>query len=138
EGTALRPARAITIQDLLLHTSGLNHRTSALYRNARVRSRSITLPQFVANIVHTPLMEDPGTRYRYSEATTVLGRLVEVWSTLPFDQFIQDRVLKPLEMNDTSFWVPANAVARLATVYTPAPGGGVRPHEVEGAALARG
>jgi CubicO group peptidase (beta-lactamase class C family) len=131
EGATRKPAREITIQDLLLHTSGLSHRTSPLYRNAKVRSRSITLPQFVTNIVRTPLMEDPGTRYRYSEATTVLGRLVEVWSTTPFDQFIRDRVLKPLEMNDTSFWVTSDAVARLATVYTPDPRGGITPIEIE-------
>ena len=62
------PAREITVEDLLLHTSGLSHRTSELYRTAKVRSRSITLPQFIANIVRAPLMEDPGTRYRYSEA----------------------------------------------------------------------
>jgi CubicO group peptidase (beta-lactamase class C family) len=75
-GGAMRPpARAITVEDLLLHTSGLNHRTSQEYRRAEVRSRSIELPQFIRNIVRVPLMEDPGTRYRYSEATTVLGRL---------------------------------------------------------------
>ncbi len=60
DGATRKPEREITVQDLLLHTSGLSHRTSPLYRNAKVRSRSITLPQFVANITHTPLMEDPG------------------------------------------------------------------------------
>jgi CubicO group peptidase (beta-lactamase class C family) len=126
-----KPEREITIQDLLLHTSGLSHRTSPLYRNAKVRSRSSTLPQFIANMVRTPLMEDPGTRYRYSEATTVLGRLIEVSSGTPFDQFVHDRILKPLAMNDTSFWVAPDAVSRLATVYTPAPGGGLSPVEIE-------
>ena len=38
------------------------------------------MTQFIANLVRVPLMEDPGTRYRYSESTTVLGRLVEIWS----------------------------------------------------------
>ena len=75
EGAASRrPAREITIRDLLLHTSGLNHRTSELYRRLQVRSRSITLPQLVTNITRAPLMEDPGTRFRYSEGTSVLGR----------------------------------------------------------------
>ena len=41
------------------------------------------MAQFIANLVRVPLMEDPGTRYRYSEATTVLGRLVEIWSGKP-------------------------------------------------------
>ena len=79
------PARAITVEDLLLHTSGLSHRTSDLYRELQVRSRADTLPQFITKITRAPLMEDPGTRFRYSEATTVLGRLVEVWSGQPFD-----------------------------------------------------
>lgn len=79
-GTSRRPSRSLTVADLLLHTSGLNHRTSELYRTAKVRSRSMTLPQFVANIVRAPLMEEPGTRFRYSEGTTVVGRLIEIWA----------------------------------------------------------
>jgi len=107
-----RPARAITVEDLLLHTSGLNHRTSEEYRTAQVRSRLDSLPQFVEKIARAPLMEDPGTRYRYSESPTVLGRLVEIWSGRPFDEFLNDRVLKPLGMSDTVFWVhPEHGIA---------------------------
>lgn len=132
QGTATRkPSRSMTIADLLLHTSGLSHRTSDLYKREPVRSRSIALPQFITNIVRAPLMEDPGTRFRYSEGTTVLGRLVEVWSGQPFDVFLRDRVLAPLGMTDTTFWVAPDAAARLATVYSPAPGGGLQPFEVE-------
>lgn len=131
EGTTRRPSRAITVADLLLHTSGLEHRTSEIYRRARVRSRDITLPQFVANIVRVPLMEDPGTRYRYSEGTTVLGRLVEIWSGTPLDAFLDERVLRPLGMTDTGFWVRDDQRARLATVYAPSQNGGLRPIEIE-------
>jgi len=105
DGVSRPPAREITVQDLLLHTSGLSHRTSELYRTARVRVRSDTLPQFITKITHAPLMEDPGTRFRYSEGTTVLGRLVEIWSGKPFDAFLDERVFKPLQMTETSFWV---------------------------------
>ncbi|HTL28230.1 MAG TPA: serine hydrolase, partial [Tepidisphaeraceae bacterium] len=107
----------ITIQDLLLHTSGLSHRTSDLYRDLKVRSRSIGLSQFIVNITRAPLMEDPGTRFRYSEATTVLGRIVEVASGQPFDVFVSSRILKPLEMNDTMFWAEGAAKPRLTTAY---------------------
>jgi CubicO group peptidase (beta-lactamase class C family) len=132
QGAATRKAsRPVTIADLLLHTSGLSHRTSDLYKREQVRARSIALPQFITNIVKAPLMEDPGTRFRYSEGTTVLGRLVEVWSGKAFDAFLQDRVLTPLGMTDTTFWVTPDAVSRLATVYSPAPTGGVQPFEVE-------
>ena len=125
------PSRAITIEDLLLHTSGLNHRTSEEYRRAKVRSRSMTLPEFVTSIVRVPLMEDPGTRYRYSESPTVLGRLVEIWSGKPFDVFLNERILGPLRMSDTAFWAASEARARLTTVYAPAPGGGLAPVELE-------
>lgn len=125
------PAREITIEDLLLHTSGLSHRTSELYRQHRVRSRSETLSQFVANITRVPLMEDPGTRFRYSEATTVLGRVVEVVSGRSFDAFVTERILRPLGMNDTSFWVERDAAPRLVTVYQRGQDGLLAPFEIE-------
>ncbi len=125
------PAREITIQDLLLHTSGLSHRTSELYRERRVRSRSDTLPQFIANITRAPLMEDPGTRFRYSEATTVLGRIIEVVAGRSFDVFVTERILLPLGMNDTSFWVERAEAQRLATVYQRGQDGWLSPFEIE-------
>lgn len=130
DGSTRRPARAPTVRDLLLHTSGMSHRTAAVYRDATVRSRSIDLQQFVRNVVRVPLMEDPGTNYRYSESTTVLGRLVEVWSGQPFDAFLQARVLTPLRMVDTTFVVRPDQRPRLATVYGPADGG-LRAVELE-------
>ncbi len=126
-----QPAREITVEDLLLHTSGLSHRNDAPYRQRQVRVRTQALPQFVRNITQAPLMEDPGTRFRYSEGTTVLGRLVEVLSGQPFDRFVTERILTPLGMNDTAFWVEGEARARLATVYQLAPTGGLTPFEME-------
>jgi CubicO group peptidase (beta-lactamase class C family) len=124
------PARPVTVRDLMLHTSGLEHRTSELYRRARVRSRDITLTRFVSNLVGVPLMEDPGTRFRYSEGTTVLGRLVEIWSGQTLDRFLDDRVFRPLRMIDSGFWVRPDQRARLTTVYAPADGG-LKPIEIE-------
>jgi CubicO group peptidase (beta-lactamase class C family) len=130
-GAPRKPAREITIQDLLLHTTGLSHRTSDLYRTLKVRSRSIALPQFVVNITKAPLLEDPGTRFRYSEAPTVLGRIVEVVSGQSFDAFITTRILKPLEMNDTAFWADAGARPRLTTVYQRGDDGKLNAFEIE-------
>jgi CubicO group peptidase (beta-lactamase class C family) len=130
-GSPRKPSREITIQDLLLHTSGLSHRTSELYRRLQVRSRSIALPQFVTNITKAPLLEDPGTRFRYSEATTVLGRIVEVISKQSFDEFVAARILQPLGMSDTSFWVEGAARPRLTTVYQRAQDGTIAPFEIE-------
>lgn len=125
-------AHAITVRDLLLHTSGLNHRTSEIYRREQVRTRTMTMSQFIANLVRVPLMEDPGTRYRYSEATTVLGRLVEIWSGKPFEVFLDERIFRPLGMADTMFWAATpDQRARLTTVYGPAPGGGLTKVDTE-------
>ena len=130
-GAPRDPSRAITIQDLLLHTSGLSHRTSDLYRQLNVRSRAQALPQFVTNITRAPLLEDPGTRFRYSEATTVLGRVIEIVAAKPFDAFVNDRILIPLGMTDTTWWVEGDAATRLATVYQRDKSGTVAPFEIE-------
>ena len=130
-GASRKPSREITIQDLLLHTSGLSHRTSELYRRLQVRSRSIALPQFVVNITKAPLMEDPGTRFRYSEATTVLGRIVEVVAKQDFDTFVTVRILQRLGMSDTGFWADVAARPRLTTLYQRAQDGTIAPFEIE-------
>jgi CubicO group peptidase (beta-lactamase class C family) len=126
------PAHPMTVRDLLLHTSGLNARTSEIYRREQVRARTMTMTQFIANLVRVPLMEDPGTRYRYSEGTTVLGRLVEIWSAKPFEVFLDERIFRPLGMTSTMFWAgtPEHR-ARLTTVYGPAPAGGLTQIETE-------
>jgi CubicO group peptidase (beta-lactamase class C family) len=115
------PEREITVRDLLLHTSGLSHRTSQLYTQARVRQRNIPLAQFIENIVRVPLMEDPGTLFRYSEATTVVGALIEVWARQPLDQFMTQRIFRPLGMSDTGFWARPEQRGRLTTVYESGP-----------------
>jgi CubicO group peptidase (beta-lactamase class C family) len=125
------PAREVTVQDLLLHTSGINDRQTELYRSERVRSRDEPLPRLIANIVRVGLMEDPGTRHRYGESTSVVGRLIEVWSGQSLDVFLDARIFKPLKMVDTGFVVRPDQHAQWTTVYAPAPNGGIVPNEVE-------
>ena len=107
----------ITVRHLLTHTSGIGSRSAPIYRAEQVRLRSITLPQMVDNAARVPLFEDPGTRFRYGISTTVLGRLVEIWSGQPFDTFLRQRVLEPLDMTDTVFWADGERADRLTTVY---------------------
>jgi len=121
----------ITVEHLLLHTSGMGSRSSPIYRAEGVRSRSISLRQMVDNAARTPLFEDPGTNWRYGISTTILGRLVEVWSGMPLEDFLEERVYGPLGMTDTGFWVEPERADRLATVYRPSPEGGLRPYEIE-------
>ncbi len=131
DGSTRAPSRPITVQDLLLHTAGLSHRSSSEYREAGVRSRAITLPQFVDNIVRVPLRDDPGVRFRYSASPTVLGRLVEIWSGQPFDVFLAERVLEPLGMVDTRFWVTPEQRSRFAAVYASSEDAPLSPHRIE-------
>jgi CubicO group peptidase (beta-lactamase class C family) len=89
------------------------------------------MARFVDNVVAQPLMEDPGTAYRYSESPTILGHLVEVWSGQPLDVFMEERLFGPLGMTDTGFWVEPTDVGRLTTVYRPMESGGLEPFEIE-------
>ena len=121
----------MTVEHLLLHTSGLGSRSSTVYRAENVRSRSISLERMVANAARVPLFEDPGTRWRYGISTTVVGRLVEIWSGRKLSEFLQERVFAPLGMTDTVFWVDHERSERLATVYRPSPEGKLGPVELE-------
>ena len=129
---ATRPRTTeMTVEHLLLHTSGLGSRGSAIYRAEQVRLRSIPLPQMVTNAARTPLFEDPGTRWRYGISTTILGRLVEIWSGMPFDEFLRARVFDPLRMTDTVFRVDPSRADRFGPAYRPGPDGELRPHAIE-------
>jgi len=122
----------ITVRHLLTHSSGIGSRSSAIYRSEGVRLRSLSLAQMVDNAARVPLFEVPGTRFRYGISTTVLGRLVEVWSGQPFDEFLQQRVLDPLRMTDTVFWADGDRAARLTSVYRPdRETGALRPYAIE-------
>lgn len=124
------PVRPPTVEHLLLHTAGLSHRSTAAYREAQVRSRDVPLQRFIENVVGVPLRFDPGDGYFYSASPTVLGRLVEVWSGQSFDRFVEERILAPLGMSDTGFWVDEEDADRLATVYETSPDG-LRAFEIE-------
>ena len=130
-GESRSPSRSVSVRDLLRFTSGVNSRSSAPYREAGVRSRSISLSQLVQNVVDVPLMEDPGTRYRYGVATTVAGAVVEAVSGQRFDRFLRERVLGPLRMTDTVFWADPERSGRLAAVYRQVEGGGLEPYRIE-------
>jgi CubicO group peptidase (beta-lactamase class C family) len=123
----------ITVEHLLKHTSGMGSRSSSIYRAQGVRSRSITLQEMVDNAARSPLFEDPGTNWRYGISTTILGRLVEIWSGMPLQDFLQERVYEPLGMTDTGFWVEPEDADRLATVYRPSREveGVLRPYQME-------
>jgi CubicO group peptidase (beta-lactamase class C family) len=117
----LVPARrAITVQDLLRHTSGLadsspgDHPVLAAYRASGGRDRGISMEEMSRRVAALPLMHQPGTTWEYSWSTDILGRLVEVVSGTDLDSFVRQRITGPLGMPDTGFVAPAGAADRLA------------------------
>jgi CubicO group peptidase (beta-lactamase class C family) len=119
-------SREITIGDLLRHTSGLTYPWNAdlgqAYNDAGVGDGLAqfdgTIADDVKRLAGLPLLFNPGDRFEYSLSIDVLGRLVEVVSGMPLDQFFKTRILDPLGMKDTYFFLPDDKVPRLATVYT--------------------
>jgi CubicO group peptidase (beta-lactamase class C family) len=108
--------RDITIRDLLRHTSGFKYGGPS-YTRAGLRNWTGSLKEFVERLASVPLDCQPGTRFQYSYSTDVLGYLVEVVSGQPLDEYAAERILKPLDMRDTGFVVPADKAERLTCHY---------------------
>ena len=127
--------RHITIRHLLTHTSGLSYGLlkdtpiDAMYHESKIADADSTLKEVMDRLARTPLVNQPGEKWRYSISPAVLGYLVEVVSDKSFDKFLRERIFTPLGMGDTSFFVPGEKLNRLATAYVPSRGGSIAPHE---------
>ncbi len=114
--------RAITVADLLSHTSGLTYgifgQTSVdtLYRIANLFGAKSNV-KYAQKVAQLPLRFQPGTRWLYSVATDILGSVVKVASGMSLGEFFSQRIFVPLEMVDTGFYVPEEKHDRLAKVY---------------------
>ena len=116
----------ITIRDLLRHTSGITYQWNsdlgALYKDANVAHGMLpydgTIGDSVEHLAKLPLLFNPGDHWEYGLSVDVLGRVVEVVSGKPFDEFLRTQIFEPLGMKDTSFFPPDNKLDRLATAYT--------------------
>ena len=125
-GFQTRPTDApMRMIDLLRHTSGLTYgfqmrsNVDAAYRRGKVEpfEQEAGLDGFIDALGKLPLEFSPGTAWNYSVATDVLGYLVGKISGIPFEQFLQQRILGPLGMVDTAFHVPDDKASRLAQCY---------------------
>ncbi|MBZ5684052.1 MAG: beta-lactamase family protein [Acidobacteriia bacterium] len=118
--------KEITIRDLLRHTSGITYQWNddlgPMYEKADVASGLLqfdgTIADNVKHLAALPLLFNPGDRFEYSLGVDVLGRLVEVVSGKPLDEFFRTRIFEPLGMKDTYFFPPDNKLDRMATAYT--------------------
>lgn len=133
--TTVAAARPVTIEDLLLHRSGLTYefmgdtpvqrwyRENGVARATAVASTkpqiapAATLDQLVERLGKAPLLHQPGARFSYGFSTTVLGAVIERVSRESLDTFLKARILDPLEMKDTTFVVSDAQAPRLVTGY---------------------
>ncbi|HEY5122007.1 MAG TPA: serine hydrolase domain-containing protein, partial [Acidimicrobiales bacterium] len=118
----------ITVAHLMTHTSGLTydfqrtHPVDEIYRAKGydfASRKDIDLAGAVDDWCTSPLVFEPGSRFNYSVATDVLGRLVEIWSGQPLDEFFTERILAPLGMSETQWWCDEDQQDRLAQLYVP-------------------
>jgi len=129
------PSRPMLIVDLLRHTSGLTYgfqqrsNVDAAYRETKIGEviKAGTLQSMIEDLARIPLEFSPGEAWNYSVATDVLGYLIGKISGMPFEQFLKERILGPLGMNDTDFFVPTEKAHRFAACYSADPQGGFNP-----------
>ena len=124
ERVEIEPARPITVRDLLTHTAGLTYNfledspVSELYRNVNLMSNADRpLESVISELARIPLAFQPGTTWHYSMATDVIAHLIQVLSGQPLQDFLQQRLFTPLNMNSTGFSVPKCDFHRIATMY---------------------
>jgi CubicO group peptidase (beta-lactamase class C family) len=118
-------AREITLRHLLTHTSGLSYGSGP--GGDRWAEAGITgwylahheepIRATVERMADLPLTAQPGESWGYGYSTDVLGAVIEAASGMPLDRFVTERILEPLQMDDTFFYLPASERDRLVTVY---------------------
>lgn len=118
-------SREITFIDLLTHTSGIGYNDdeedslmNIAYGHAGAQDPdSVTLAEFVDRLGSVPLHFEPGSSWKYGYSTDVLGRLLEILTSLPLDEVLEREVFAPLRMTDTGFAVAKDKEYRLAGIY---------------------
>lgn len=111
-----KPQHPITVRNVLTHTSGLPFK-SALEQPTLDLLR---LRDAVRSYAMTPLQFEPDSKYQYSNAgINTAGRIIEVVSGMPYEEFLNQRLFGPLGMKDTTFWPNDEQIGRLAKAYKP-------------------
>ena len=127
--------RAPTVSDLMSHTAGILGRIASPVTSAQVYKDysahffdSGSVADTARRIATLPLVAHPGEAWTYGLfATDVLGRIIEVASGVPLDEFVQSRILNPLGMNRTSYLRAGQEISDLATAYRHTPSGALEP-----------
>ena len=123
-----QPAKTeITLRHLLTHTSGLTYpamtELGEIYKKHGIEwglcRTSVPLEINIRRLARLPLLFEPGTQYQYGMSTDVLGLVVQKASGMPFHQFVEQRICRPLGMKDTHFQLPEEKRSRLVAAYVP-------------------
>ena len=114
---------SMTIHHLLTHTAGLSYGffldtpIDEMYRNSIFRSETATLEEKITGMAELPLCFQPGSAWNYSIATDVCGYLVQLLADMPFEEYLAEKIFRPLEMVDTAFHAAADVIHRFAKLY---------------------
>jgi CubicO group peptidase (beta-lactamase class C family) len=111
-----KPAHPVKVREILSHTSGFRF-SSAMEQPTL---DGLPLRDAVRSHALLPLQWEPGSKYQYSNAgINTAGRIIEVVSGMPYEEFLNKRLFEPLGMKDTTFWPTEAQVARIAKSYKP-------------------
>jgi len=118
QGMSLRrPARPVTLRDLMTHTSGMSTNPPEAIKELHGALHK-TLAEVVLVESQQPLDFDPGTKWQYSNTgIATLARVIEVISGVPFEKFLETRIFQPLGMKDTFIFPPKEKYHRMPTAY---------------------
>lgn len=122
----VKAKRQITIRDLLTHTAGISYGfgpakdkwEAAKIQNWYFADRDEPIAETVKRMADLPMDAHPGEKFIYGYSTDILGVVVEKASGRSLEEFLHERIIKPLDMKDTSFYLPANKASRFAAVYS--------------------
>jgi CubicO group peptidase (beta-lactamase class C family) len=129
----VKAKRAITIRDLLTHTAGIGYGSGVAadkWKEAGIQGwyfadRDEPVGATIARLAKLPMDAHPGEKFVYGYNTDILGVVIEKVSGQSLEEFITARILVPLGMKDTHFYLPESKIDRLATVYSSYPEKGV-------------
>ena len=113
----------VTMRELMSHTGGFtygifsNTPVDKLQREADLLNIDNTLEEFVRRVAKLPLNSQPGSEWHYSISVDIQAYIAQKLSGMPFDEFLQKRIFKPLNMPDTGFYVPADKLKRFVEMY---------------------
>ena len=114
----------MTMRELMSHTGGFtygyfgNTPVDKLQREADLLNVDNTLEEMIKRVAKLPLNAQPGSEFHYSISVDIQGYIVQKLSGMPFEEFLEKRIFKPLNMVDTGFYVPAEKLGRLAEFYS--------------------